>query len=88
MKKDMKMVTMTGGVVIPQGAPRIHRDHRRFEHISIRKLFILLKMGKENTRCFVIQCTSKTAFGGLDSVVDNTLACHHYDLGSNPGQAM
>ena len=34
VKKDMKMATMTGGVVIPQGAPRIHRDHRRFEHIS------------------------------------------------------
>ena len=26
--------------------------------------------------------------GGLDSVVDNALACHHGDPGSNPGQGM
>ena len=26
--------------------------------------------------------------GGLDSLVDNALACHHGDPGSNPGQCM
>ena len=26
--------------------------------------------------------------GGLDSIVDNALACHHGDPGSNPGQGM
>ena len=26
--------------------------------------------------------------GGLDSVVDNALACHHGDPGSIPGQGM
>ena len=30
----------------------------------------------------------KVVYGGLDSVVDNALACHHCDPGSNPGQGM
>ena len=30
----------------------------------------------------------KQQFWGLDSVVDNALACHHGDPGSNPGQGM
>ena len=31
---------------------------------------------------------SCVGWGGLDSVVDNALGCHHGDPGSNPGQGM
>ena len=34
-----------------------------------------------------IKCLHFNSFG-LDSVVDNALACHHGDPGSNPGQGM